>query len=155
MLSNFQFNLETAKPTRKDLSLFGSKFFPKMNRFFSCDNIEMFADRGLYIGVSDAKGVLFDKDAYIYNAETGEMTENPDFEGVNVLFDLPIDVSKADPDAAAKYLSDLEKGFGGGADSEEPSEGEGVPKPEVTAEAVPEFYEWEQVEESAVYVKAE
>ncbi len=126
-----------------------------MYRIISCDNIEMFADRGLYIGVSDAKGVFFDRNAYNYNAETGEMTENPDFDGVNVLFDLPIDVSKADPDAAAKYLSDLEKGFGGGTDSEEPSEGEGVPEPEVTAETVSEFYEWEPVDEDVVYIKAE
>ncbi|MBP0965799.1 MAG: hypothetical protein J5999_11010 [Oscillospiraceae bacterium] len=124
-------------------------------RIISCDNIEMFADRGLYIGVSDADGVFFNRDAYNYNAETGEITENPDFDGVNLLFDLPIDVSKADPDAAAEYINKMEIFFGGGTDSEEPSEGEGVPEPEVTAEAVSEFHEWEQVEESAVYVKAE
>lgn len=123
-------------------------------RIINCDNIEMFADRGLYIGVSDAKGVFFDKNAFNYNAETGEITENPDFDGLNLLFDLPIDISKADPDAAEKYVNE-KKGLYDGSDSEEPSEGDILPEPEKTAETVPEFHEWELDDEGAVYLKSE
>lgn len=123
-------------------------------RIINCDNIEMFADMGLYIGVSDAKGVFFDRDAYIYNAETGEITENPDFEGLNLLFELPIDISKADPEAAAKYISEKES-LPGGSDSEGPSEGDILPEPEVTDETVSELYEWELDDEGAVYIKSE
>lgn len=114
-------------------------------RIISCDNIEMFADRGLYIGVSDAKGVFFDRDAYIYNAETGEIRSNPNFDGLNLLFDLPIDISKADPEAAAEYLGEKEIFLSGGTDSEPPSDS--------TAETVSVSGEW--TKESAVYVKAE
>ena len=95
--------------------------------------------------MSDADGVFFNRNAYNYNVETGEITENPNFDGVNLLFDLPIDVSKADPDAAAEYINKMEIFFGGGTDSENNSD--------ITTEVVTVSGEW--TEESAVYVKAE
>ena len=78
-------------------------------RIIEMDNIEMFADQGIYIGVNS--GETYDDDAYIYDMKTGEISRNEDFDGTNALFVLPIDVSKADPEAAKVYLEELEKAW--------------------------------------------
>lgn len=76
-----------------------------MYRLIECDNVEIFADRGLYLCVSST--TFYSVEAYNYNEETGEITSNPEFDGINVLFDLPLDPSKADPEKAEKFLQDL------------------------------------------------
>ncbi|MDF2987872.1 MAG: hypothetical protein K0R50_3382, partial [Eubacterium sp.] len=76
-----------------------------MYRLVECDGIEMFADRGLYLSVSS--GAFLDNKPYRIDGQTGEITPNEGFDGVNVLFDLPIDVKKADHDKADKYLKEL------------------------------------------------
>lgn len=76
-------------------------------RLVECDNVEVFADHGLYLCVSD--GTFYNQEAYRYDQETGEITRNEDYEGLNALFELPIDASKADPQAAAEYLTSLEE----------------------------------------------
>jgi len=75
-------------------------------RILDMDNIEMFADKGIYVGVST--GTFYDADAYVYNKETGEMRCNENYSGVNALFRLPVDESKADSAAAAAYLKAFE-----------------------------------------------
>jgi hypothetical protein len=65
----------------------------------------MFADRGLYFAV--CTGVFYDRDAFLWDERTGEVTVNPDFDGASAVFDLPIDPSRADPEKAARYLNDL------------------------------------------------
>ena len=75
-------------------------------RILSMDNIEMFADRGIYVGVST--GTFYDSGAYIYDESTGTMSRNESYAGVNALFELPVDRSKADPAAAASYLEELQ-----------------------------------------------
>lgn len=76
-------------------------------RILDMDNIEMFADQGIYVGVSS--GTFYDNEAYIYDESTGEMSRNTGYGGVNALFSLPVDKSKADPEAAAAYLRALEE----------------------------------------------
>ncbi len=103
-------------------------------RILEMDNIEMFADRGIYVGVSS--GTFYDNGAYLYNEETGEMKRNEDYEGVNALFVLPVDKSKADPAAAEKYLQEMEE-----EDEEEtadPSDGESAEVKEFLAMLTPE-----------------
>ena len=73
------------------------------------DNIEMFADQGIYIGVNS--GQTYDDNAYIYDMKTGDISRNTDFDGANALFTLPIDVNKADPEASKTYLEELEKAW--------------------------------------------
>lgn len=75
-----------------------------------CNNVEMFADCGLYLCVSDSS--LYDPQAYHYDEATGEISRNEDYDGLNALFVLPIDASKADPAAAAEYLKSLEDKYG-------------------------------------------
>jgi hypothetical protein len=76
-----------------------------MYRLIECDDIEKFADRGLYLCVST--GTFYDTDAYHYNEETGEITPNTAYDGANALFDLPLDTSGANYEEAQAYLDSL------------------------------------------------
>jgi hypothetical protein len=76
-----------------------------MYRLVECDNVEMFADRGLTFIVSSTH--FYDINAYTYDEGTGLVTPNPDFDGVNLMFDLPLDTSKADHEKAQEYLDNL------------------------------------------------
>lgn len=86
-------------------------------RVLSMDNIEMFADKGIYVGAST--GTFYDMQAYNYDESTGNISRNENYTGVNALFELPIDKSKGDPVAAQAYLEKLEKEWNG---SDEPLE---------------------------------
>lgn len=74
-------------------------------RLMEMDNIEIFADKGIYVGVSS--GTFYDAGAYLYDESTGKISRNEDYAGVNALFELPVDQSKADPAAAAAYLEEF------------------------------------------------
>lgn len=76
-------------------------------RISECDNVEIFADQGLYLCVSDSS--FYKQDAYKYDETTGEITRNENYDGVNALFDLPMDKSKADKAAAEEYIKELEE----------------------------------------------
>jgi hypothetical protein len=74
-------------------------------RIVECDNVAMFADRGLYFGIASV--AFFSNQTFLYDERTGEIAVNPDFEGASALFDLPLDKSLADPEKAARYLDAL------------------------------------------------
>ncbi|NLK73841.1 MAG: hypothetical protein GX288_00940 [Clostridiales bacterium] len=76
-----------------------------MYRLIECDAVEIFADRGLYLCVSDT--IFYSTEAYNYDVNTGEISPNPNYQGVNVLFNLPLDPSKANPEEAEKYLREI------------------------------------------------
>lgn len=78
-------------------------------RLFACDTVYPFADRTVYLMAQE--GMLPDLSAYLYDAETGAITANPDTTGLNVLFTLPLDASYADP-AKAQELLDEWRGVG-------------------------------------------
>ena len=82
-------------------------------RLVECDNILMFADHDLYLCVID--DTFYEKAAYDYDEATGEISRNEDYVGMNVLFDIPVDPSMADPEAAAAYLAQMDDW---GADAE-------------------------------------
>lgn len=71
-------------------------------RIMECDNMEKFADRDLYLGVLDS--TFYRKDAYYYDEASGEISRSESYEGLNALFQLPLDESKADPEAAKIYM---------------------------------------------------
>ncbi len=91
-------------------------------RLVECDNVEVFADHGLYLCVSD--GTFYNQEAYRYDEATGEITRNEDYTGLNALFQLPIDASKADPKAAAEYLTSLEESEQGQDEDEQDGNGQ-------------------------------
>ena len=73
-------------------------------RLIECDDIQLFADRNLYLCVTDTP--FYENNAFIADEE-GRLSESPAYEGLNVLFDLPLDASKADPEAAQAYIAAL------------------------------------------------
>ena len=75
-------------------------------RILETDNVECFADRGIYIGVSE--GMAYNNQAYNYDAESGVLSRNEEFKGVNALFTLPVDPSKADSERANAIIDAIE-----------------------------------------------
>ena len=76
-------------------------------RMINCDKIGYFADRQLYLCISDT--TFYDTDAYDYDEKSGIITRNMDYDGTNLLFDLPIESSRANAALAENYLKELEK----------------------------------------------
>ena len=74
-------------------------------RIVECDNVEVFADSGLYFVAST--GVFYNNGAFIWNEQTGDIEANPNFNGSSAVFDLPLDKKLADPVKAEQYLKDL------------------------------------------------
>ncbi|GKX27642.1 hypothetical protein SH1V18_01220 [Vallitalea longa] len=74
-------------------------------RLIQCDNVEIFADRGVYLCISTS--TFYDKKAFNYDEVTGEVSVNTDYDGANALFDLPLDIERADYDQAEKYLEEI------------------------------------------------
>lgn len=71
----------------------------------SCDDLEIFADRGVWLSVVDSFGA--ETRAYAMDDTTGTYSKKADYDGIAALFKLPFDVSKADPDAADAYIDAL------------------------------------------------
>lgn len=102
-------------------------------RIAECNNVEMFADRQAYLCVND--GNFYNNEAYLYDEASGSISRNEDYQGVNALFTLPLDKSKADKEAAKKYVKEFEEEWNQGADSAETdteeTKGEGSESEEV------------------------
>lgn len=78
-----------------------------MYYLIECDNLEIFANRGVQLGVVDSFGD--ETSAFVMNTETGVYEKNADYEKTNALFNLPLEKEKADDIAAENYLKELEK----------------------------------------------
>ena len=76
-------------------------------RITECDNIEKFADHTIYLGISDT--TFFEKDAFTYDEKTGNIARSEKYDGVNALFTLPIDKSKANAKEVKQFMKELEK----------------------------------------------
>lgn len=74
-------------------------------RLLECDNVEIFADHDLYLCVSE--GMFYNTQAYQYDEATGRISRNESYQGLNALFELHIDASKADPERALEYVKEL------------------------------------------------
>lgn len=115
-------------------------------RVMEMDNIEIFADRGVYVGVNS--GNSYDGTAYVYDESTGSLSRNPDYQGVNALFQLPLDESRANPEAAARYLDDLAKA------QNEPSQPIEMDENDLTVEAFMEKLTKENIDQYASPVES-
>ena|GEM_PF-2120389 len=73
-------------------------------RLIECDDITIFADRGVYIGIHS--GMLPNNQAILFNEETGELTANSDYDGACVIFELPFDKSLANPEKAQAIIDE-------------------------------------------------
>ena len=75
-------------------------------RLLECDDVEKFADHELYLSVIGGS-TFYDRNAYVSDEETGKIHRNSEYNGLNALFRLPIDASKANPEEAERYLGEL------------------------------------------------
>lgn len=93
-------------------------------RMIDCDSIASFADREVYLCVLNK--ALYEKEAYVYDEQSGMITPNSEYDGTNLLFQLPIPEEKADPDKAAQYIEEMKKAWeddsipNGGEESADP-----------------------------------
>ncbi|PYG88781.1 hypothetical protein LY28_01137 [Ruminiclostridium sufflavum DSM 19573] len=76
-----------------------------MYRLVECDDITMFADRGLYFAICDSTFIC--NTTFKFNEQTGEIAVNPAYKGASAIFDLPLDKKLADPSKAAELLKGL------------------------------------------------
>jgi hypothetical protein len=74
-----------------------------MYRLIECDQLEMFADRGVYLAMSSGT-TFYSNEAFRYDEVTGEIQAREDYAGAALLFDLPLDVAKANPAKVEAYL---------------------------------------------------
>lgn len=74
-------------------------------RLLECDNIEYFADQKLYLCVSDTD--FYSTDLYDYREADGTISRNTAYEGLNALFELKLDASKADAEKAKALIEEI------------------------------------------------
>lgn len=108
------------------------------------DNIEAFADKGVYLGVLG--DTFYDRDAYNFDQATGEITRNENYKGINALFELPLDKSKADKEKAEKLLAKWKKGDDSSNNSEN---GENAND----GQDADDKMDWEQVKKNCKLIK--
>lgn len=72
-----------------------------------CDDITCFADRKIYLAVLDS--TFYNQQAYRYDEATGTISRQTDYDGMNLLFDLPVDSGLADQSKAETYLEELRR----------------------------------------------
>lgn len=86
-------------PERQDVVVDGVRYL-----LVACDNVEIFADQSVVLCVSTGSP-FYSNEAFSYDPATGAITANEEYEGVNLVFTLPLDASKADPEAAQEFLN--------------------------------------------------
>lgn len=95
------YNIVTMRGNYSEILLDGVVY-----RLLECDNVEKFADHELYLCVIGGN-TFYDTDAYFFDEEMGKITRNTSYSGLNALFGLPIEDSKANPEEAERYLGEL------------------------------------------------
>ena len=71
----------------------------------SMESIEIFAEQGVKIAICDT--AFPNEEQYDFDEKTGLTTAKADYEGINVLLDLPLDSAKVDQDKLEAKLEDL------------------------------------------------
>lgn len=75
-------------------------------QILECDNLEIFANIGVYVGVVEDFGE--ESHAFTMDKETGEYRVDESYDGVKALFAIPLDKSKSDDAAAEKFFKEIE-----------------------------------------------
>lgn len=74
---------------------------------YNCNDLEQFADRGVYLGVVDSFGS--ESSAFEINEENGRYVKVDEYTGTNALFQLPFAKEAGDYEQAEKYLRSLKQ----------------------------------------------
>lgn len=97
-LKPWDFNIATMNGSYSEIVIDGVLY-----RLIECDQVEIFADRNVYLAISNGSP-FYNSAAFHYDEETGEIQAREDYNGSAVLFDLPLDQSKANPAKADAYI---------------------------------------------------
>lgn len=76
-------------------------------QLLECDDLEIFANMEVYLGVVESFGQ--ESQAFTLDEKTGDYEVNKAFDGMQALFMLPLDKSKADDKVAEKYFTQIEE----------------------------------------------
>lgn len=71
-------------------------------RLVECEDVMAFADRNVWLAVTDEFSIS--NGTFLYDEATGNVAENPNADGVNVLFKLPLAAASADKIKAEQLL---------------------------------------------------
>ncbi|MDO4942775.1 MAG: hypothetical protein Q4E73_08080, partial [Lachnospiraceae bacterium] len=69
-----------------------------------CDDLQIFADKGVYLAAMDGPCM---REGYTFDQKSGEITAKESYQGLNALFQVSLDSSKADEKKAKDYLEKL------------------------------------------------
>ncbi|MDO4943406.1 MAG: hypothetical protein Q4E73_11320, partial [Lachnospiraceae bacterium] len=69
-----------------------------------CDDLQIFADKGVYLAAMDGPCM---REGYTFDQKSGEITAKESYQGLNALFEVNLDSSKADTQKAKEYLEKL------------------------------------------------
>ncbi|RJX38060.1 hypothetical protein D3P09_18465 [Paenibacillus pinisoli] len=100
-LKPWQFNIASMNGAYNETVINGI-----MYRLIECDQVEIFADRGVYLAISSGN-TFFRNEAFSFDEATGEIEAKEDYKGAAVLFDLPLDIAKANHEEAEAYIEKL------------------------------------------------
>lgn len=107
--------IQGLEPWRYNLASMGGAHFTTVKngvlyRIIECDDIALFADRQIYLCITDTD--FYPAEAYDYHEADGTITRKEGYQGINLLMNLPIDSGRADEAAALAYLKELEASWG-------------------------------------------
>lgn len=74
-------------------------------RIISCKDLNMFADRGVYLAICHNLSGL--REGYLVDKDKCTISRNADYDELNVLFKLPLDVKEADHEEATQILDEI------------------------------------------------
>lgn len=103
--------IQGLEPWRYNLASMGGAYSTTVKngvlyRIIECDDIALFADRQIYLCITDTD--FYPVEAYDYHETNGTITRKEGYQGINLLMNLPIDSGRADEAAALAYLRELE-----------------------------------------------
>jgi hypothetical protein len=94
-------------------------------RIMDFDDISIFADRDVYFGIctgtpdkKDAFSSFLSEEAFLFDAQTGNISVNPQYNGTSIIFDISFDQSQANSKKVEKYLNDNYETFFPNGDSD-------------------------------------
>lgn len=121
-------------------------------RLVDHDNIEAFAGRGVYLGVLG--DTFYDRKAYNFNKTTGEITRNESYKGINALFKLPLDQSKADEKKAEELLAKWYSGNSGKEDTRNENNKDNKNPQEEASLPEEDEWDWNKIKKDGVLIKS-
>lgn len=84
-------------------------------RIIEVDSLEYFADKHVYLAVVDSP--FLSNEPFCFDEATGLISENKSYDGTNILFELNLDKTKANPEKTAEYLEKIHQDMNDGAEN--------------------------------------